>query len=77
MAMNPSLKVFVANGYYDLATPYFATRYTFDHLGFEPTYPQRVTMRYYEAGHMMYIRHAELRKLKEDIAAFLRSAGGG
>jgi carboxypeptidase C (cathepsin A) len=77
MAVNPSLKVFVANGYYDLATPYFATRYTFDHLGFEPTYPQRVTMRYYEAGHMMYIRHAELKKLKEDIAAFLRSAGGG
>jgi carboxypeptidase C (cathepsin A) len=80
MAMNPSLKVFVANGYYDLATPYFATRYTFDHLGFEPTYPQRVTMRYYEAGHMMYIRHAELKKLKklkDDIAAFLRSAGGG
>jgi carboxypeptidase C (cathepsin A) len=34
-------------------------------------------MRYYEAGHMMYIRHAEHTKLKEDIAAFLRTAGGG
>jgi carboxypeptidase C (cathepsin A) len=77
MSVNPALKVFVANGYYDLATPYFATRYTFDHLGFEPTYSERVTMRYYEAGHMMYIRHAELKKLKADIAAFLRAAGGG
>jgi carboxypeptidase C (cathepsin A) len=77
MAVNPSLKVFVANGYYDLATPYFATRYTFDHLGFDPTYPQRVTLHYYEAGHMMYIRDVERKKLKEDIAAFLRSAGGG
>jgi carboxypeptidase C (cathepsin A) len=75
MTQNPALKVFVANGYYDLATPYFATRYTFDH--FEPTYPQRVTLRYYEAGHMMYIRDVERKKLKEDIAAFLRSAGGG
>jgi carboxypeptidase C (cathepsin A) len=36
MAENPALQIFVANGYYDLATPYFATRYTFDHLGYEP-----------------------------------------
>jgi carboxypeptidase C (cathepsin A) len=77
MAENPALKVFVANGYYDLATPYFATRYTFDHLGYEPTYGERVTLRYYEAGHMMYIRHAELKKLKADVAAFLKAAGGG
>jgi len=77
MAQNPALKVFVANGYYDLATPYFATRYTFDHLGFEASYAERVTLRYYEAGHMMYIRHAELTKLKADVAAFLKAAGGG
>jgi carboxypeptidase C (cathepsin A) len=77
MTQNPALKVFVANGFYDLATPYFATRYTFDHLGFEPTFPQRVTLRYYEAGHMMYIRDVERKKLKADLAAFLRSAGGG
>jgi carboxypeptidase C (cathepsin A) len=77
MTQNPALQVFVANGYYDLATPYFATRYTFDHLGFEPTFPQRVTLRYYEAGHMMYIRDVEHKKLKADIAAFLRAASGG
>jgi carboxypeptidase C (cathepsin A) len=77
MARNPALKVFVGNGYYDLATPYFATRYTFDHLGFDPGYEERVTMAYYEAGHMMYIRKPDREKLKSDIAAFLRSAGGG
>ena len=47
MAENPYLKVFVANGYYDLATPYFATRYTFDHLGFDADYGERVTLAYY------------------------------
>jgi carboxypeptidase C (cathepsin A) len=77
MSRNPTLKVFVGNGYYDLATPFFATKYTFDHLGFEPDYEQRVTMRYYEAGHMMYIRQADHEQLKKDLAAFIASAGGG
>lgn len=77
MAQNPALRVFVGNGYYDLATPYFATEYTFDHLGFEPAYEQRVTMAYYEAGHMMYIRRTDREKLKADVAAFIRAASGG
>ncbi|HEV8581766.1 MAG TPA: peptidase S10 [Thermoanaerobaculia bacterium] len=77
MSRNPALKVFVGNGYYDLATPFFATRYTFDHLGFEPDYERRVTMHYYEAGHMMYIRRADHEQLKKDIAAFIAAAGGG
>jgi carboxypeptidase C (cathepsin A) len=77
MAENPSLKVFVAKGYYDLATPFFAAEYTFDHLGYEPTYLQRVTMGQYEAGHMMYIHTPARQKLKADVAAFIRAAGGG
>lgn len=77
MARNPALQVFVGAGRYDLATPYFAAEYTFDHLGFEPGYAERVTKAYYEAGHMMYIRRADREKLKTDLAAFLRKAGGG
>lgn len=77
MARNPALRVFVANGYYDLATPYFATEYTFDHMGFDPGYSERVTMTFYEAGHMMYIRKVEREKLKREIAAFYRTAVGG
>ncbi len=77
MSQNPALKVFVGNGYYDLATPFFATEYTFDHLGFEPDYERRVTTRYYEAGHMMYIRRVDHEQLKKDLAAFIGSAGGG
>jgi carboxypeptidase C (cathepsin A) len=76
MARNPALKVFVGSGYYDLATPYFATEYTFDHLAFDPGFSERVTKAYYECGHMMYIRKADREKLKRDLAAFYRAAGG-
>lgn len=73
MARNPYLRVLVANGYYDTATPFAATEWTFAHLGFEPTYRERVKMVYYRAGHMMYIRPEMLKKLKEDVARFIES----
>jgi carboxypeptidase C (cathepsin A) len=76
MARNPALQVFVGAGYYDLATPYFAAEYTFDHLSFEPGTAARVTKAYYEAGHMMYIRRVDREKLKTDLAAFIRKAAG-
>jgi carboxypeptidase C (cathepsin A) len=69
--------VFVANGYYDMATPFAATEWTFDHLGFEPTYAQRVSMGYYEAGHMMYIHPEMLERFKRDVAQFIQSTKGG
>jgi carboxypeptidase C (cathepsin A) len=71
MAINPNLKVLVNNGYFDLATPFFATQYTFSHLGFDPTYSSRVSMAYYNAGHMMYIRKPDREALKENIARFI------
>ncbi len=71
MARNPFLKVLVTNGIYDMATPYAATEWTFDHLGYEPTYRERVSMTYYEAGHMMYIRPSMLEKFKKDVAEFI------
>ena len=64
----------VANGYYDLATPYLATERTFNHLGLDPSLQGNVTMRYYEAGHMMYIHVPSLAAQKADLAAFVRSA---
>jgi carboxypeptidase C (cathepsin A) len=70
MTENRSLRVFVASGYYDLATPFFATQYTFDHFG-DRALAERVTMAHYEAGHMMYIHKPSLKKLKEDIAKFM------
>jgi carboxypeptidase C (cathepsin A) len=74
MTKNPSMKVFVANGYYDLATPYFATRYTFNHLGLEDTLQKNISMSYYESGHMMYIHGPSLVKQKADLAQFIQSA---
>jgi carboxypeptidase C (cathepsin A) len=71
---NPYLKVFVANGYYDLATPYLATRYTFDHIGLPAELRANVTMGYYDAGHMMYVNRPSLIKLKKDLANFIHSA---
>jgi carboxypeptidase C (cathepsin A) len=74
MTYNPYLKVFAANGYYDLGTPYFATEYTFNHLGLDESVRKNVSMEYYEAGHMMYIHMPSLRKMKKDLAKFIRSA---
>ncbi len=74
MAINPNLKVLVNNGYYDLATPFFATQYTFNHLGFDPTYPARISMAFYNAGHMMYIRRLDREALKANIANFITTA---
>jgi carboxypeptidase C (cathepsin A) len=68
------MKVFVANGYYDLATPFFATEYTFSHLGLNPKLRGNIVMKEYEAGHMMYIHVPSLMKLKQDVAAFLDAA---
>ncbi len=74
MTKNPSLKVFVASGYYDLATPYFATEYTFDHLGLDPSLRAQVSMATYESGHMMYIHLPSLAQLKLDLAGFIAAA---
>ncbi|MFH2104252.1 MAG: peptidase S10 [Chloroflexota bacterium] len=74
MSMNPHLKVFVANGYYDLATPYFATEYTFNHLGLDPSLQKNISMAYYEAGHMMYIHLPSLKKLKNDLDMFIQDS---
>lgn len=70
MTKNTHLRVFVANGYYDLATPLFATEYTFNHLGLDTTLKHHITMKNYDGGHMMYIYQPSLVKLKQDLATF-------
>ncbi|MGD2295413.1 MAG: peptidase S10 [Candidatus Aminicenantes bacterium] len=76
MAENEFLQVFIANGYYDGATPYFGTEYTFSQIGLNNEYRDRIHMGYYEAGHMMYIHKPSLAKLKNDLAGFIESASG-
>lgn len=67
---NNYLKVMIANGYYDLATPYFATLYTVNHMNLPEALRGNIVMKYYEAGHMMYIRKVCLKKLKDDVYDF-------
>jgi carboxypeptidase C (cathepsin A) len=73
-AKNPHMKVFVGCGYYDMATPYFAAEYTFNHMGLHPSVRKNVTMQYYTAGHMFYIDVPSHKKLKSDIASFITGA---
>jgi carboxypeptidase C (cathepsin A) len=74
MTQNQFLHVFVGKGYYDLATPFFAAEYTFDHLGLDPALRSHISGGYYEAGHMMYVHHDSLMKLKQDLAQFIQAS---
>ena len=77
MARNPFLKVFVAAGYYDMATPLLGSEFNFWHLATIRRSRERVSFGYYEAGHMIYIRPSAHKALKNDIAKFIQSAAGG
>jgi carboxypeptidase C (cathepsin A) len=74
MLTNSHLKVEVENGFYDLATPFFATEFTMEHLGLPENLQKNIALKYYDAGHMMYLRDEELAKLKSNIVAFIDSA---
>jgi carboxypeptidase C (cathepsin A) len=74
MTHNPFLKVYVANGFYDLATPYFATEYTLNHLMLDPTLQPNIRTGHFEAGHMMYVHAPSLARLNEEVRAFVREA---
>lgn len=76
MAVNPHLRVYVASGYYDLATPYFATEYTLNHLGLNGSSGASIQRSFFEAGHMMYIHEPSMLALKQDLARFVSHADG-
>ncbi len=74
MSENRFLKVFIASGYYDLDTSYFATKYTVNHLGLDPGLRGNVTLEFYDAGHQMYTHLPSLKKLTADAASFYKKA---
>lgn len=73
MSMNPYLRVYVGSGYYDLATPYFATDYTLNHLGLEPHLQGNIQVHYYPAGHMMYVHLPSLAQQAADLRNFIQN----
>src|SRR5262249_54590958 len=74
MNKNHGLRLFVASGVYDLATPYFGTEYTLNHLNILPEVRKNITTARYEAGHMMYIHRPSHQKLKKALAGFYEQA---
>lgn len=72
MLVNPNLKVFVASGLFDLATPYFGTQYQINHLGLPPALRANIAHQQYLGGHMMYHVHSELEKLTKDVGNFYK-----
>jgi len=71
LVKNPYLKVLVMEGYYDLATPYFAANYSIDHLNLGPDYRKNISFATYEAGHMVYIDSGSHVKMKKDLVEFM------
>ncbi len=74
MRKKPYMKVFVASGYYDMATPYYAAEYTVSALNLDPQLRRNFSFAYYEAGHMMYIEKNSLKKLKDDVTVFIQNS---
>jgi carboxypeptidase C (cathepsin A) len=74
MSENKYLKVLIASGYYDLDTPYFASKYAANHLGLDSKLRKNLTLTFYEAGHQMYTHLPALKKLKTDVEDFFRKA---
>jgi carboxypeptidase C (cathepsin A) len=70
MTQNPYMKLFVACGYYDLATPFFSAEYSVDHMPLDERLRKNITWAYYEAGHMIYTDLKSLQKAKQDITKF-------
>jgi carboxypeptidase C (cathepsin A) len=70
LSKNNFMRVFIANGYFDLATPYFATRYTVNHMALDAALQANIENGFYESGHMMYVHVRELAQLKADVEGF-------
>jgi carboxypeptidase C (cathepsin A) len=77
MTQNRDLKVMVATGYYDLATPFYAAEYTVSHLGLDASLASHVQLTYCDAGHMLYTKQSCLASLRQSMAEFYQKSLGG
>ena len=70
-------KVFIARGYYDLDIGYFATAYAINHLRLPLALRNNITLRFYDAGNQIYVHLPSLKRLKGDVADFIKKSKGG
>jgi carboxypeptidase C (cathepsin A) len=74
MRENPNLRLFSANGYFDLATPFFETEFDISHMELDPSLRKNIRFGYYLSGHMIYLNVNVLKQLKSDLAQFYSDA---
>ncbi len=72
MSRDPSMKVLILNGIYDMATVFYGVEHSINHLGLTKEIKDNIIMKYYEAGHMMYTHQPSLEKFKKDVADFIK-----
>ena len=72
MKQNPTLRVMVNGGYYDLATPYYEGWYEMHHLPIPPALAKNISYHYYPSGHMVYAHQQSLKELHDAVAGFIR-----
>jgi len=74
MKYNPTLKVLLNAGYFDLATPFYQGVYEMQHLPIPPDLQKNIEFQFYESGHMVYAHEASLRSIHDNVAAFIRKS---
>jgi carboxypeptidase C (cathepsin A) len=74
MRKNPKLHVLSANGYFDLATPFFATEYDLSHMMLPPSLTGNIEFTYYPSGHMVYLNVEAQKLMKADLDHFYNDA---
>ena len=77
MKMNPKMKVMLAGGYFDLATPYFEGVFEMHHLQIPSALQSNISYHYYEAGHMIYVKEDVLKQFHDDVENFIRATESG
>lgn len=76
MKRNPNLKFLILNGYYDVATVFYGVEYSINHMGLSSELKNNITMKYYEAGHMLYAHKPSIQQMKKDIDEFVDQTSG-
>ncbi len=74
MTQNPQLRLFSANGYYDMATPFFGTQYSLNHMNLDPSLRSNITYGFYESGHMVYLHEPALAQFRADLERWYDTA---